>query len=63
MRDIVEILVERDNIDRDAAAKRIRYVKTLIDDAILLGNDEEVEDIIMDELGLEPDYLEELLLM
>lgn len=56
---IIEILCRRDGITRDEAIKRIKYTVALMDDA---GWDSfECEDIMMEELGLEPDYIIDLI--
>lgn len=57
--DIVEILMSRDGITRAEAEDLVEEVRNLILDAIDNGDDP--EEILMDELGLEPDYILELL--
>ena len=57
--EIVEILMSRDGITRAEAEDLVEEVRNLILDAIDNGDDP--EEILMDELGLEPDYILELL--
>lgn len=56
MEEIINILMNRDNIDYDSA-------KTLVQETIdeIIQYPEEAYEIIKDYLGLEPDYLEELI--
>ncbi len=61
MEKVVKILMERDRLS-EADAKR--EVQNFIDDAtdlLMEGDHEGVEELLMDNLGLEPDYLEDLL--
>lgn len=61
MEKVVKILMERDGLS-EADAKH--EVQNFIDDAIDLlmeGDHEGVEELLMDNLELEPDYLEDLL--
>lgn len=58
---IVEILVNRDKMDPWDAEGLIKDTRNEIFDCISRGgNLDEVEEIIYDYLGLEPDYLENL---
>jgi len=54
--EVIQILVDRDGIDREDA-------RMLINETIdeIIQNPMEAEEIIMDYLGLEPDYLEYLI--
>ena len=62
MKDIVATLMERDDLTREEAKEQVEAVKELLEEAIDNGEtDTDLEDILMDELGLEPDYLFELL--
>lgn len=61
MNEIVNILMERDGISECEAIDLINETKATIYDIMEEGNIFEVEDIIMDRLGLEPDYLLNLL--
>ena len=58
VRDIITILMRRDGMSYDEAERYVREVQEEISNEILAGATlEEIEDIIMDELGLEPDYV------
>lgn len=59
MNRVVKILMERDKLDRHLAENRVKEVKKLISDSSLDYN--EVEDIIQSELGLEMDYIIDLI--
>jgi hypothetical protein len=62
MKDIVTTLMERDDLTREEAKEQVEAIKLLLEEAIEDGEDEtSLEDILMDELDLEPDYLFELL--
>lgn len=54
--EIIQILIDRDGIDREEA-------RMLINETIdeIIQNPAQAEEIIMDYLGLEPDYLEYLI--
>ena len=53
---VVQILMDRDGITADEAKQQIRYCRECIYEAIEMG-DVFADDIIEDYLGLEPDYL------
>lgn len=54
--------MERDDLTREEAKEQVEAIKLLLEEAIEDGEDEtSLEDILMDELDLEPDYLFELL--
>ena len=55
MNRIVKILIERDDMTVDEAEKRVSEVTNMIYD-----DPESAEDIMMDELGLEMDYIFDL---
>ena len=59
MNRVVKILMERDKMDRHMAENRVKEVSKMIQDSSL--DYSEVEDIIADELGLEMDYLLDLI--
>ena len=59
MNRVVKILMERDKLDRHLAENRVKEVKKLISNSSLDYN--EVEDIIQSELGLEMDYIIDLI--
>ena len=61
MERVIKILMARDGYDRDEATM---YVNAFLKDAesyIECGDIEGLEDLLMDDLGLEPDYLPALL--
>jgi hypothetical protein len=58
---IVETLMKRDGISREEATKIRNDLKAQALDLVEEGSLFEIEDLIMDEIGLEPDYLDELI--
>lgn len=59
---IVEILMNRDGNTRQEAEERVQYCRQrLYEEAVDIGDYGAAEDIIVEELGLEPDYMMELL--
>ena len=62
MNEIVEILMRRDGISREDAKAQVRECRRrLHDEALETGDYELAVDIIAEELGLEPDYIMDLL--
>lgn len=61
MNKIVEILMRRDGISRLEAESLVEECKEEVWDAAARGNYQECEDIIALYLGLELDYLDEML--
>lgn len=61
MNEIVEILMRRDGISRLEAENLVEECKEEVWDAAARGNYQECEDIIALYLGLELDYLDEML--
>ena len=59
MNRVTEILMRRDGDTKEEAEKRIANVQRRIEKYAF--DDEEATEIIMDELGLEPDYLFDIL--
>lgn len=59
MNSIIEILMNRDGMSKEDAINKLNEVRTMISDADY--NIDEVEDIIMMELGLEMDYIDDIL--
>lgn len=58
MNEIIQILMRRDGMSYDEARRYLKEVREEIADAIENQAPlEEIEDIIMDNLTLEPDYL------
>ena len=58
MNKIIKILMDRDGMAEDEARNLFNETQELLLDA---EDPDEVEDILMDELGLEPDYLFDIL--
>ena len=58
MNRVVKILMERDGISEDEAHALVRETR---DELIMLDNPFEADEIIENYLGLEPDYLEDIL--
>ena len=58
---LVKLLMHRDGISRNEAENLIDECKEEVQLAIACGHWEKAEDIIKDYLGLEPDYVEDLL--
>lgn len=56
----VKILMDRDNIDQENAEALVRETR---DEILSLDEDDvfEIDDIILDYLGLEPDYVFDIL--
>lgn len=57
MNEIVQILMRRDGISAHEAREMYFDCKAMIDEAVQSGNEFDVEDILLDELGLEMDYI------
>lgn len=58
MKEIIQILMRRDGMTYDEARRYLKEVREEIAEAIEnQAPIEEIEDIIMSELGLEPDYI------
>lgn len=60
MKRVVGILQRRDNISREEAERQVQECREAMLEAIASGDDP--EEVFMDELGLEPDYIPEVLL-
>ena len=62
MNKIIKILMERDGLTYDEASDEFKYAQSLIHEAVASGEDwDEVEEIMYSELGLEMDYIFEIL--
>ncbi len=61
MIEIVEIIMERDGLTKREAELHVNEVKEMIMDAVMFADYEEVEMIMLHELGLEMDYFEALM--
>ena len=62
MSEIIDILMKRDGVTREEARNTLQETREMINDAIASGNFDEVEDIVYSELGLEMDYIDELIM-
>ena len=60
MNKVVKILMERDEIDRETAEAIVRETR---DELMNLENPFEADDVMRDYLGLEPDYIFDVLAM
>ena len=58
---LIELLMRRDNISRNEAIGMLFTCKEDLERAVDEGNYNEVGEMIMDDLGLEPDYLVDIL--
>lgn len=56
MNDVIKILIERDNITKREATKLVNDTKKMI-----LNNPDEAEQILIEELNLEMDYIFDIL--
>lgn len=61
MNRVVRILMERDDMTRSEAEERVAEVQELLEDAVNAGSYNQAEDILADELGLEMDYIFDLI--
>ena len=60
---IVAILMERDELTEEEAREQVEEVAELINEIVASGGSyEEAEEILLDDLGLEMDYIFDLLL-
>lgn len=62
MDSITEVLMRRDGLSEEDAKREVEDFKTDIEDSIMSGNLEDIEDALMNDLGLEPDYLMDILM-
>jgi len=61
MNSVVKILMERDNMSYKEALEVFKDVQDQVYELLQNNQLDEVEEFIMDELGLEPDYIIDLL--
>lgn len=57
LENIVDIIAERDDLTIDEAIEIVNETKEMIDEALISGDYTEVEQIMLDQLGLEMDYI------
>ena len=62
MPSITEVLMKRDGLSEEDAKREVDDFKADIEDSIMSGNLEDIEDALMYDLGLEPDYLMDILM-
>jgi hypothetical protein len=53
--------MRRDGLSEEDAKREVDDFRADIEDSIISGNLEDIEDALMNDLGLEPDYLMDLL--
>ena len=61
MDSITEVLMRRDGLSEEDAKAEVENFKEDIEDSIMSGNLEDIEDALINDLGLEPDYLMDIL--
>ena len=61
MKNIVKVLMRRDGLTESEAVKELSYVKEEIADAMSEGDFNLVEEIMLYDLGLEMDYIFDLI--
>ena len=61
MDSITEVLMRRDGLSEEDAKREVDDFREDIEDSIMSGNLEDIEDALMNDLGLEPDYLMDIL--
>ena len=61
MNRVVKILMKRDDINEKEATEMVLETKEALEEAIHSGNLFEADEIIMNYLGLEPDYVFDIL--
>lgn len=62
MDSIKEVLMRRDGLSEEDAQREVDDFREDIEDSIMSGNLEDIEDALMNDLGLEPDYLMDILM-
>ena len=61
MNRIIDILMKRDGLSKEEARQQLENTKEMMLDAISAGDFNEVEEIMYSELGLEMDYIDDIL--
>lgn len=61
MQEVIKILIWRDGLSKTEAMSLIQETRRACEAAVAEGRTEEVEDIFMEMLGLEPDYIPDVL--
>ena len=62
MDNITKVLMRRDGLSEEDAKREVDDFKADIEDSIMSGDLEDLEDALMYDLGLEPDYLMDILM-
>lgn len=62
MDSITEVLMRRDGLSEEDAKREVDDFRADIEDSIMSGDLEDIEDALMNDLGLEPDYLMDILI-
>lgn len=62
MNQVVGILMKRDGLTEEEAKHQLANTKAMIEDAVAGGDYECAEDILASELGLEMDYIVDILM-
>ena len=62
MNRITDVLMKRDGVTKEEAQNIQQNTREMINDAIAAGCFDEVEDIMYSELGLEMDYIDDILI-
>ncbi len=57
MEEVIQILMARDGISRKEATAQVKEVREMMLEALDSGDTESLEEIFMNELGLEPDFI------
>ena len=58
LEELAQMIAKRDSISYTEGLAAVRDCATMMEDAFMNGNLNDVEDILREELGLEPDYLD-----
>ena len=61
MNRVIQILMERDGLSKENAYDLVNEVRAEMKDAIACGDYELAQEIIESDLGLEPDYIVDIL--
>lgn len=61
MQEVIKILMWRDGLSKADAVSLIRETRSACETAMAAGHTEEVEEIFTEMLGLEPDYIPDVL--
>lgn len=62
MEEIITLIMKRDEVTREEAKEMIRAAQEEIEPYVLSGDYDSIEEVLRDELQLEPDYIEYFIL-